>query len=118
MAPKFVETAIDEAERLGESCGISDAGWVFDGNTDEATYRAVLEEIDNPGSYNDFGPPAPLSGEFADDWRPGRLYDEVGIEDVDAWIPEDLDEIAMAFEDAYYSAWWAEVERIARHQVG
>lgn len=117
MAPKIIEDAIDAAEDFGREHGHAAATWVLDGNSSDADARYVLDGIEDPGA-NDFGPRAPLSGEFADDLTPSRLYGMVGLEDEDPWVPEDLDAIATAYEDAYVAAFYAEAERSARIALG
>ena len=110
QVPKFVADALDEAERLGREHGNAAASWVEIQGTEDA--RSITGDID-PEVLDRYDPSPPLSGEWADGMTLGRLYSEVGIEDSDAWIPEDLDTIATVYEDAYRESYWHEVDRMA-----
>lgn len=90
------------ARELGTTMGAARASWVFDGNTDDATYRAFLTGWDD-------GDPEILDaydcvfsiGEWA-----GESAMELGIE---GYEDEFLDGFSMGY--------WAELERIARNMV-
>lgn len=110
----------------GTSRGTNAGAWVFDGNTDEATYARVLQGIEaGDPEILDLLPGEPLSGEWAD----GPLCHEVILDAVSAaglgelyedecWIASDLtNDLSTAFEDAWTDAVFAEVERVARLHV-
>lgn len=104
------------AHRLGADAGRAAGSWVIDGNTTEETARHILT------GYEDGDPavldmqPWPLSGEYADDWTPARLYAELDIDPytIEEW---EADAVCEAFETGYATGYWAEVCRAARYQT-
>jgi hypothetical protein len=102
----------DIARRNGEAA----ASWVFDGNTDEATYARVARMLDDgdPELYGTYRTPS-LSGEFAGDYNETDLCDELGISDQDTVA---RDAAASIYMDEVDSAFWREVERLAREHLG
>lgn len=114
----LTETIIAEAAELGRDAGEAVASWVFDGNTDRATYERFLQGLeDGDPETLDRLPSAPLSGEWADGPTPTSLLRDLGIEpytdDADAL----QDAICDAFEEAYDTAMYEEVERVARYHT-
>lgn len=99
----------------GTTTGKNAASWVFDGNATDETYRTFLTLRENGDPADEqFAPRSGwLSGEMADDPTPNSLAAEIGIRE-----PEDIDEACSAFEEAADDAYWAELERVARIQVG
>lgn len=98
-----------KAYRLGKEYGQVRGSWVFNGNTDEVTYRKVLE------GYEDGDPevmdlqPAPLSGEWGGE-SISELSDYFGLDLED-------DDIAQDFEDGFSDGFWSEVIDTARRMV-
>lgn len=102
------------AER-GAKAGKSAAGWVFDGNTTDNTYRRIAKMIEDgdPALYDHISEPEWLSGEWA-----GESISEL-LGDLLADVPEDeqdecLDEYSQAAGDAF----WHEIERVIAFQLG
>jgi len=118
---------VDAAAALGAEHGRAGGSWVFDGNTDQATYVRCLE-LDEEGApewFDMFGPSSgPLSGEWADGMTPARLADELDVSTDAAWgedpdgDPELLAELCDAYEQAYNEAWRDEVLRTALYHAG
>jgi hypothetical protein len=105
-----------KATELGREAGRAAASWVFDGNTDRETYRAVLAGIEDgdPVVLDAYRVPD-LSGEFAGEMTPRDLAAELDLdegEDGDA-----LDAACDAWLDAANEGFWHEVERVARVQL-
>lgn len=113
-----IEDAIAAARKIGEQNGKNAASWVFDGNTSIETYQTVLSGINegDPQVYDMFREPD-LSGEYADDYSIQTLGDDIGI-DLNLTITEDIDKIGDAYTEAARIAFWDEIERIARLQLG
>jgi hypothetical protein len=113
-----VEDAEAAARIIGERNGKNAASWVFDGNTAIETYQTVLSGLNegDPLVYDMFREPH-LSGENADDYSERDLADEVGIEYTTATV-EEMGLIGDAYLEAAQTAFWHEVERIARLQLG
>ncbi|SRR6266851_1318210 len=105
---------ISRASKLGTEHGQAAASWVFDGNTTDETYRAVLAGMDegDPQILDSIRTPD-LSGEFADSYTDQDLAADLDL-DQDS---DDLDDAASACLDAASEAFWAEVERVAREHV-
>jgi hypothetical protein len=109
---------IARAEALGTDAGRDAGTWVFDGNTDTATYRHVLAGItDGDPEVLDAYRTPDLSGEFSDGPTPATLAAELGLDpagDGDAVV---LATACDAWADAARDGFWHEVERIARVQL-
>lgn len=101
-----------DARKLGEDAARSAASWMVDGNTDLEAARQVLEMMRNgdPAAY-DYLPAMPnLSGEWADEMTPLKLYEEIGLDEV----PETMtDPYCDAYEEGvsetFYPACEAEL---------
>ena len=95
--------------------GMSAASWVFDGNTDRATYERMLRGIDegDPEILDSVREPS-LAGEYGDDWTERDLACYLDIDPDDSELS---DQAASAYEDEVRSVFWAEVERVARFQT-
>jgi hypothetical protein len=102
-----------EAGNLGREAGLAAASWVFDGNTPEDTYRAVLRGIDDGDPAILDAHPAPsLSADGG--YTEADLARDLGLDDDQ--LPPDA---VTAFLDAATGSFWHETERIARvHLVG
>lgn len=117
--PREIE---ERAWDLGNERGHSAATWVFDGNTNEATYRAILAGwlMGDPEVCD--MQPAPLSGEWAGESIPelvtesGLDYERLDSDEARDWNDEDT--WCEAFESAYSEAFWAEVERACLYHLG
>ncbi len=109
------EQTLEAAAGMGAEYGEAAASWYFDGNTDTATYRAVLQGIeDGDPAVLDTFPAAPLSGEWADAPTPASVLAVLGVSEDDDAAPEYLD----AYEQGFYTASQDEIERVARLQIG
>ena len=105
---------------LGAEHARATASWVTDGNTSESTVSALLEDLTN-GVY-DFLPTAPnLSGEYADDLTPRRLFEDVTGMDAHAeatWNADAyhayLEALCDAYEAGVSDTFETECERILR----
>ena len=94
------------AREIGREHGSNAASWV---ELDEATAQA----IDDAGSVFDvLEPSSPLSGEWADGYSVEQLAEDCGIEPYDERaLVQPGDDLATEYEDAYWQAFEAEVER-------
>lgn len=119
MQDNEVTEVLAEAAALGAEHGKAAASWVFDGNTTTEQYRRFLVGIEegDPEVLDEYGPRSPLSGEFADDMTPYSLAQELGL-DYDSEPTHDMDNICDEYETAYYDAYWQELERVTRLQIG
>ena len=116
MLEKFSDDSyIKAAEAIGTDHGKIAASWVFDGNTTRESYARYLKGIENgdPETMDSLCEPS-LSGEYADDYDEQMLAVDLdlGMEDI-----ETLEECAEAYNRAAASAFWLEVERMARYQL-
>lgn len=100
---------MSKAEKLGFEYGESKGEWVFDGNTDQATYRMVLEGVQSGDPMVMDMCPSPLSGEWSGESIP-ELSDWFGIDLED-------DEIASEFEDGFMQGFWSKVVEIAEEMT-
>lgn len=109
------EAPIDHATRLGRDAGKNAASWVFDGNTEEATYRRVLKGIreGDPEVMDAYREPD-LSGEF-DGLTPSGLVSQTGLPEGDPGEAEA--DICSAWEGAARDAFWGELERVCVYQT-
>jgi hypothetical protein len=99
------EEALQES---GEAAGKAVGSWVSDGNSSEEHLRGVLSAAENC----ELEIPAPLSGEFADEWTPERVFEDADIEN-----PEDDDErqaLLDVWETAYRDGFEAQACEDAR----
>ena len=101
-----------EAASLGHDAGKAAASWMFDGNTPEDAYRAVLRGIDD-------GDPAILDAHPAPGLSADRGYSEadlardLGLDGEDQLPPDAV----TAYLDAAAGTFWDETERIAREHL-
>ena len=97
-----------DAENLGRDAGKAAASWMFDGNTPEDTYRAVLRGIED-------GDPVILDAYPAPGLSAGGGYTEadlardLGLDGEDQLLPD----AATAYLDAAAESFWHETERLA-----
>lgn len=106
-----------QAYDLGVEAALAAASWVIDGNHSGRHYATVLDLIDDGDPRADEYLPAypNLSGEYADDPTPHRLYLEiVGCE----FDPYDdgvvVDALADAWEQGVSDTFLPECERLLR----
>jgi hypothetical protein len=104
-----------QARARGAEDGKAAGSWVFDGNTDEVAYRnaMVWNDEGDPLFEEYFGAPNPLSGEHADGLTVSQLIDELGYTEL---TPEEVDEVAASYEEAFFDAHREEVLRVALEQ--
>lgn len=123
------EMAIEYARTEGTRAGTAAASWVFDGNTPEEAYTAVLRGLDDgdPAVYDTL-PYPDLSGEWADSLTGPQLVDDalsaagVTVDDETGnpsrermdWFTDICDAYETAFNDAVED----EVRRVALYQTG
>ncbi len=102
-----------EATKAGRRAGLAAASWKFDGNTTEATYRAFVKgnEEGDPAIMDAYAPPLWLSGEWA-----GESITEI-LGPQNARDYNRADSIADAYMEAAETAYWRELERVARYHV-
>jgi hypothetical protein len=93
----------------GYEYGKAKGSWVFDGNTDEATYRRILDGFEDGDPEVLDIQPSPLSGEWAGE-SITELSDAFGIDLSD---PDNADE----FEDGFVQGFWDEVISTAREML-
>ena len=112
---------IAKAQALGAEHGTLAGKGRFDGNTDIDTYRSCvqLHAVDDPEWWDTYGVAGDvLSGEYADDMTPARLYAMVGhTDDASLDANELCADICDAYEQAFTDAYTAAVLGIARGQV-
>lgn len=113
--PTTFDALCADAAALGRDAGLASASWVFDGNTDESTYRAVLAGIEDgdPMVLDSFNWPN-LSGEWVGDPTPQSLMSELGA---DGLTPEEEDDLCRIWEESASDAFIGEVERTARYML-
>jgi hypothetical protein len=88
-------------------------GWIADGNTRPEVLRAILQLWED-GDPEAPAAPSPFSGEWADG---PAVWDVIrGQTDLDpaALKPEEVSDLADAYESAFAGAWYAEAERTDR----
>jgi len=98
----------ERAAEIGREHGYNAGTWVFDGNTDRATYAAVLAGIEegDPLILDAYHVPDLTDADFG----ATDLAAELGVDVADT---ETEDAYRMAAEQAF----WGEVERAARYQL-
>ena len=112
LPPASAGSIAAEAAGLGRDAGKAAACWVFDGNTCEDAYRAVLRGIED-------GDPAilgahPAPGLSADGgYTEADLAGDLGLDGEDQLPPDAV----TAYLDAADRAFWHETERIAREHL-
>jgi hypothetical protein len=111
-----MEDKFSKAGELGTEHGKHAASSAFDGNTGPDFYRWALKGIEDgdPAVLESFREPS-LSGEYMDGYSEQDLLSELEAE---GETPDTQDELADEYLQAARDAFWAEVERAARYQVG
>lgn len=102
----------DDAENLGRDAGRAAASWMFDGNTPEDTYRAVLRGIEegDPAILDAYPPPG-LSA--VGGYTEAGLACDLSLDDEDQLPPDAV----TAYLDAAARTFWHETERLAREHL-
>jgi hypothetical protein len=105
------------AEQEGASNGAEMAAWYFDRTEPERSdYLKVLKGIrEGDPEIMDTFPSGHLSGEFADDMTPKRLYEELGASE--RQIESGGDELCTAYEQAFDRAYSDTVEQNCREMI-
>jgi hypothetical protein len=123
---ELIDKAIAEAEKLGKAHGINAAEWAIQDSwggrvsspQDYQAAKAFLDgaEAGDPAIMDGFNPPN-LSGEWADSMTEADLlkaaFDGFDSDIIDTLEPEDIDEIANAYEQAASDSYWQELETSA-----
>lgn len=104
-------------KEAGAKAGKASASWLVDGNTSEAALRTILKQWED-GDPRAPSAPDPLSSEWAGDPSVAEVIEEHTDYDPDTMEPEEADELASAYEDAFYEAWQDEAERSVRAALG
>lgn len=114
------------ARDLGIEHARNAASWVVDGNTPQDAIRRVVKLLDAGDDLSDYVPREPnLSGEYADDLTPIRLYEQVTGESHNAaedaaglgyetLVGSVVDALADAYEAGVSETFQVECERILR----
>jgi hypothetical protein len=123
----YIEKAIKEAEKLGKEHGENAAQWVAQDSwggrvassrQSEENARAFLKGIEegDPIIMDSYVSPN-LSGEWADSMTEADLlkaaFDGFDADIIDTLEPEEIDEIANAYEQAASDGFWQELETSA-----
>jgi hypothetical protein len=112
-----MEVALEAARKLGAEHGHTAGTWAFDGNTTMNTYRRALEGIraGDPAVLDSF-PGEPRTPGETGEYTFENLFSDLDLiyEETD---PDEIAQIADAYQAAAQDAFWAEVERAARYQV-
>jgi hypothetical protein len=104
--------AVTMAENLGRDNGKAAAGWTFDGNTPDDTYRTVQRMMDEGDPAIDSVVTEPS---FGDGYSVRDMMDALEF-DYDATPTAETDQLADAYSDAARDAFWDEVAAmITRH---
>lgn len=96
--------------------GKAAASWVIDGSTSAVSARGIIKGIeDGDPEVMDAFRASGLSGEFAGDYSEDELMTDVG------YVPHDgtlmRDDLATQYNTEVSSAFWHEVERLARNAI-
>jgi len=105
--------ALQAMRAAGAKDGKAAGGWIADGNTSEAALREMLQQ------WDDGDPAAPESPmAFSGEWAGDPTVDDVVASETELRVrslePEELSELASAYEDAYTEAWYDEAQRTVR----
>jgi hypothetical protein len=101
-----------DAGNLGRDAGRAAASWIFDGNTPEDTYRAVLRGIDDgdPAILDAYPPPGLSAGAG---YAEADLACDLSLDHEDELPPDAV----TAYLDAAGESFWHETERLAREHL-
>ena len=105
--------ALESMRAAGQRTGTAAGSWVADGNTREETLRVIVRQWDE-GDPLAPSAPSPFSGEWADSPSIRDVIEAETDADAGSLSPEEEDELADAFEEAYALAWQEEAERTVR----
>ena len=109
--PHFPTEGLRLAALKGKEHGKNAATWLFDGNTDLATYQAFAKGLDDGDpEWADKIPHADLSGQNADTYS---------SRDLEWDFPrEEPEELARAYEEGWDAGVMDEVNRVLAYQTG
>jgi hypothetical protein len=110
------QALLDAAAELGRQHGQSKASWAIDGNTTTETMQRIMRGLEEGDPAILDMCPAPLSGEWADEPTPATVLDTIGIGE-EGDTAEDADVALAAYEDAFTTAYWEEVQRTIAYQL-
>ena len=107
---------ITEASKLGRDAGRAAGSWAADGNTKQQHITNVLKMLDDGDpEASDYLPPTPnLSGEWADDLTPAKLFEEVVGREATERDAELKDTLATAWEDGVMETFENQCEKTLR----
>lgn len=101
---------VRKAREIGAEHGKSAASWLeFDDTASAARFYNMCEDGDP--RIDEYRPNSPLSGEYADDYSMAELLRDCGVPDfiefngTDVQFDSLMDEIASAYEDAFFQSW-------------
>jgi hypothetical protein len=103
------------AYSLGYDQGRAAGSWVTDGNTSDATYRALLQGLEDGDPEIITGlPTSPLSGEWADSYSLADLSDDLNVDQES----DDFDDLCWEFEAGFDAGVQDEITTTARYHLG
>ena len=105
--------AMEAMRAAGRKSGTAAGGWIADGNTSEESLRITLQQWED-GDPAPPSAPSPFSGEWADSPTVEEVINSETDLNSDELEPEEIDELARAFEDEFSMAWQEEAERTVR----
>jgi hypothetical protein len=113
------ETYEAKARAFGARLGKEAAGHCFDGNTPTEEYRKVFDGVAEGDPAVMMMEPAPLSGEWADGLVEKDVLVEAGVPERGQTVPgaDYYASVIEAFEDAFSTAFWDEIDRVCRYQL-
>lgn len=105
-----------EADKLGREHAISAASWCVDGNTSQEHIAKVIVMLNEGDPAVDYELPQEpnLSGEFADDLTPAKLYEQITGREPCRASGTNMDVLNAAYEDAVSETFMPECERLMR----
>lgn len=92
---------------------MGEQSWPTSEQFDQAATLGTEKALDEFASGNASAQESPLSGEWAGGLVPRDIAFNVGFKDEDSNFGEALDELAEAWEQAYFSQWNVNYERMA-----
>jgi hypothetical protein len=108
---------VEAMREAGTDAGRSAGSWIADGNTSDGALRVVLRQWEE-GDPAAPSAPSPFSGEWGGDPTVEETIDAATPADPETLTPEEVDELASAYEDAFAVAWHEEAERTVRALLG
>jgi hypothetical protein len=110
------DSLLTQAYDIGYEHGKNAGSWVFDGNTDQATYERYAKGLeDGDPEILDTLPNSPLSGEWADGPTPTSVLSDLGLENNDNM--GEYDYLLDAYEQGFGEGCNNEIERVLAIQL-